>query len=836
MVIKSKLLFLSCLLLSASTIYPLTSCGSDGSSNDIGGFDKEFDFDAQVYNRLENEFINKYRNQLLNDDNIDKNIALNKYDNFLQNDITTIRNQLFDPAQNYSFTIRTNTLMDYASKNYNIYLNRNSDVSETDFSNLKKSSLENFIICLDNVYGIDNTKNKQEKIDNFSTKFDLLLNECSTKYTDNAQVLMYLRAGIINCWEDFNQQFASISAYNHLKDFFDDYEFVVKDQSDRLTNNNKLLWDNLLVNEQFITNDKTGLIDQDLDCPISDQWINDLFAIFKRKNHTENNSFDSQDDSTSDILTGYSEIHDFNSQEIIPGYTLIPVLKTMSQDIYANNYYMNIDWQLISNKYKNETNQNIKDNVTAHIAYNKDGQIVKNDDFKNGQLSSKNYQFTKYSLFATPTYQKDILINAYFDNEKDKHQKITFSWDEQKIGIEYFLPSDAYNGDDFVAPDDSYNQTITQDNLSEIGLQLNGTNLSDLLDKQNKSQDNQAANKLINPDDNLKIEEKFVKYCTINAISTIVFANNNVSNNKIQNTFISSYNNTDDKCEIHNIQEETDLNNIGASSIFNDTAVTFYNNVADYINSQEIEDKFITSDKTSDVVRIELLIVGAIILVWLILLIYQASKGFFKDYDVLNDLGANSVQKMRTITHPIILLIVFFSFTLIITFIWSKFVYKPLHENLAGIKNWNHNFANGLANKINVVKKVNNDKKYFNSSTNFDKYFQTNGSEAFASYFYYLHFNNLLSITDENLVSIIDEVKNDYKQFNETKEKFIKTGPIYESKNIICACIFVVGIIVMLILLKLQLNDIQFIKDKLQAVSKLNHYIDLIYEIERNNT
>ena len=64
------------------------------------------------------------KNQLLVDNNIDKNAIFNKYDDFLQNDITSIRNKLFNPAQNYSFTVRTNTLMDYASKNYNIYLIR----------------------------------------------------------------------------------------------------------------------------------------------------------------------------------------------------------------------------------------------------------------------------------------------------------------------------------------------------------------------------------------------------------------------------------------------------------------------------------------------------------------------------------------------------------------------------------------------------------------------------------------------------------------------------------------------------------------------------------------
>ena len=195
---KNKHIFFSSLLFTTSIVSPLTSCSSDGSVNDIGGFDKEFGFDVQTYNRLENEFKNKYLDYLQHN-NLDKNIALNKYDNFLQNDLTILRNKLFDPAQNYSFTIRTNTLLDYASKNYNIYLNRNANVGATDFDNLKQSSLENFIIYIDQIYGI-NDFDKEIEINKFSKKFDDMLNECQqSKSSDNAQILMELRAKVINC-------------------------------------------------------------------------------------------------------------------------------------------------------------------------------------------------------------------------------------------------------------------------------------------------------------------------------------------------------------------------------------------------------------------------------------------------------------------------------------------------------------------------------------------------------------------------------------------------------------------------------------------------------------
>ena len=196
---KRKKLLLFSLLFSTSIVCPLTSCGSDGSSNDIGGFDKEFGFDVQTYNRLENEFINKYRNQLLDDNNVNKDVAFNKYDNFLQNDISIMRNHLFDPAQNYSYTIRTNALMDYAFKNYGIDLTRNTSISDVEYTKIKAASLENFSIYLDNVYGVDDTRDKNAKIANFSRNFDALLNDITSKYSDKADVLMKLRSSVINC-------------------------------------------------------------------------------------------------------------------------------------------------------------------------------------------------------------------------------------------------------------------------------------------------------------------------------------------------------------------------------------------------------------------------------------------------------------------------------------------------------------------------------------------------------------------------------------------------------------------------------------------------------------
>jgi hypothetical protein len=194
---KNKVLFFSSLLLTTSVVCPLTSCGSDETNNDIGGFDKEFGFDAQTYNRLEKQFTSKYIASLLNEEGIDKDTYINKLNNFLQNDLAILRNKLFDPAQNYSFTVRTNTLLDYASKNFNIQLNRNTNISQIDFDNLKQSSLENLVIYMENM-GFTKAKIDEEKT-KFNKEFNEILENCKSKTTDNAQILMQLRADVIDC-------------------------------------------------------------------------------------------------------------------------------------------------------------------------------------------------------------------------------------------------------------------------------------------------------------------------------------------------------------------------------------------------------------------------------------------------------------------------------------------------------------------------------------------------------------------------------------------------------------------------------------------------------------
>jgi hypothetical protein len=93
----------------------------------------------------------------------------------------------------------------------------------------------------------------------------------------------------------------------------------------------------LLKNPGFIGENNIGKINQDISQPIDDDWIKELFTISKKSEESEKKEDkDTPTNDTSSAKTIYSK-------EIIPGFILTPVLKTMSQDIYSNNYYMNID-------------------------------------------------------------------------------------------------------------------------------------------------------------------------------------------------------------------------------------------------------------------------------------------------------------------------------------------------------------------------------------------------------------------------------------------------------------------------------------------------------------
>jgi hypothetical protein len=194
------------------------------------------------------------------------------------------------------------------------------------------------------------------------------------------------------------------------------------------------------------------------------------------------------------------------------------------------------------------------------------------------------------------------------------------------IGIDYFLPSDAKNKEDFIPSQASYEVPMSRNNLSLIGLQLNGTNLSDLLNEKTNLQDSQSAINTDN-DDDLRIEEKFVKYCDISTIANVSFSDNNLSNNTIQNDFIVSFVNANN---IHyKIDTKSNMNNIGPSKMFFNNAVNFYKKVVDYVDAGKILNKTESLHSLSNAIKVELTILFGIIALILICVLFRYKSYFY---------------------------------------------------------------------------------------------------------------------------------------------------------------------------------------------------------------
>ena len=798
---KNKIVAFTSLLLTTSIVCPLTSCSSDGTSNDIGGFDKEFGFDAQTYNSLERQFASKYSASLKEKD-IDKDVYINKFNNFLKNDLTILRNKLFNPAQNYSFTVRTNTLLDYASKNYNIYLNRNANVSEIDFDNLKHSSLENFIIYMVNA-GFTKAEIDERKAA-FNNKFDEILEKCKSKTTDNAQILMQLRADVIDCWQDLDYEFSYLSAYNHLKAFFDEYEFVIKDQED-----NDNLWDNLLKNPSFMgSKENCNKIDQDIDNPIEDDWIKKLFTISRRKNKNEialaKNNLNNQ---------VYEKIDHYDSEAIIPGYILTPVLKKMTENIYANTYEISIDWQLMSNKYKDASNQDQK-SVTAHLGSKRDGTNNNNDQF-----SSHQYKFMQYQLLATPQHQKDNLKKAYFTN-LDKDQSIIFSWDPNQTHLEHFLPSDVYEIKECPSIADQYEMSMSLDNLSNAGLKINNKSLSELLffsgDKLTHNSNDNTINDNKQNDLNSppSIGEKFVQYCNFVGKSNVSFndVNNSKPRNKITTSFAICYKNNNNVVS-DNIATPAEITNIKVSNDFSKNAIACYYNVNKYTtDSKKIKIDAENALFHSLWIKVFFGLTCAYLLIIVIVISIKYCKNKCKSNNNVNNPNINSIRINNSLyhinntktnflpknitqsiaNHPWISFIILLACGLILTTTWLTQVDNPINEHVDNANMWN-DVLNGKKqdndiNNLNILKKLKEDKDNFASIAMFQKYFDNYKSKAFRSYWYYCHFNHAAKIEkdEDRKQNEVKEVVDDYNEFIKTRSKYLL------DENTICELILIV--------------------------------------------
>ena len=347
---------------------------------------------------------------------------------------------------------------------------------------------------------------------------------------------------------------------------------------------------------------------------------------------------------------------------------------------------------------------------------------------------------------------------------KKPNEKINFSWNKSMVGIEYFLPGNVYNDNEINIPDKPYNFALDENMLSKIGLKINDTNLCDLINKQDDQSANQSDTTLIDEDDNLKIEEKFVKYCTVNTISTItIHDKKSFTKNNILNTFAIKYSNCNQMDEIIVNQKEAELKDVNPSTSFLNTAIASYQEVADFVDTQEITNAADSSKKLSLTIKIEnWIMVAEIVLIVIIEILFYffAARPWELYFKYI---------KVNMVTIAIFLATI----AITLYMVWYFGVAGPISSQAEKIKNWNNAITKKTKySDIRVLNKIGDDKDNFKSSDVLNKSFTTNPAKTFASCFYYFHFNNFLLNDDENTNDINKQIKDDYDQFNETKKDY----------------------------------------------------------------
>jgi hypothetical protein len=171
---------------------------------------------------------------------------------------------------------------------------------------------------------------------------------------------------------------------------------------------------------------------------------------------------------------------------------------------------------------------------------------------------------------------------------------------------------------------------MLENNLADSGLKINNINLSTLINQGNKNRNEQLNAVLgaltsgdqstIKDNNDLSIEEKFVKYCVVNSINDVQLQMQ-ANTNTIQSEFVVGYKNTQ---ENYSLTDKFVNENLVLSSNFAAKAVKSYHDVVDYVNIQ-----LDSTALTSLMILSGLILLGFLTAVTYIILIIAANSTFF---------------------------------------------------------------------------------------------------------------------------------------------------------------------------------------------------------------
>ena len=438
---KFKILLLtsSALIANTAVASTLTSCSFKNAVIDFGGFDNAYGISMATYNRMESDFKDLYQSRE-NEDLKNGLITKEEYKQNLLNfksKLNSFHAALFTKkSKAMSYTIKTNALRDFAIENYGIKLSRVLNVNlHEEMNELKISVLGSLLEYMDQ-YNVNDPNQRDELLEKADNQFEQFKKEAIEKfgYDDIVSIIQYVQSNMYKCFTNICEEFDAIITQQLLSDFLNNYQISV---NTNLSEN--YYWDKLYT--------KYGSGNQEIE-------VNDFNKIFTVKTKT---SYFYDDSLYANFVT-----------DIIPGYTLRPIIHQMIANSYENNYSIDVDYTLIKNEYLNSDNIA---KLTAHSSQLKDDSLYYEDEnttIFDINASDSERQYTNYELPITKEFEEQQINKTYFNGNN-----FEFTWsDSINYGIDSFWNS--Y---------DNSKGVLDKFALADTGMMINGYLLSNLIEE-----------------------------------------------------------------------------------------------------------------------------------------------------------------------------------------------------------------------------------------------------------------------------------------------------------------------------------------------------------------
>ena len=446
--IKIFLLTSSALITNTIIANALTSCSSRNIIVDTGGFDKLYGISMATYNRMESDFRDLYETQQ-NMSKYEGSISEEEYQSNLLNfesKLNSFHANLFDKKDNktLSYTIKTNTLRDFARKNYGIRLSRVNNINlDDELTEIKGSMMHSLLFYLEQCHIVNS--DTYQYVVNANKLFDSIVDEAKEKWDKNDAVslIQYVQEHTVSCFAGITKEIDALITQRQLKEFIEEYPIKVKENISSI-----YCWDKLY---SYGYND--GIKE------ITTNVFNNLFDMYVETTPRVNTS-------TGVISTKTIKFDD----DLIPGYTLKPFICKMHSDPYTNTYSIDVDYTLVNNQYINDTDVA---KLTAHSSSLKHPSLYKDEPLSIFDLntSEDDREYTNYQIPVTKKYEKNQINQTYFNGDDFK-----ISWST----------SEEYGFDDFwVEPNENGECKATFDKsaLASSGMMINGYLLLDILEQ-----------------------------------------------------------------------------------------------------------------------------------------------------------------------------------------------------------------------------------------------------------------------------------------------------------------------------------------------------------------